>query len=70
MGKEKFASLSWCAGDVESILEDLSIEWSPARIQTFLRRNERHLQDRLAEKGNEILRDLVEFDVAENLGKK
>jgi hypothetical protein len=56
--KPTYAELSWCAEDVQTLREDLTIE----QAEAFLERNERHLRDRLCELGWDVLGDLLQID--------
>jgi hypothetical protein len=55
---KQFATISWTAGDVQSLRGDLTDE----QAEAFLSRNEKHLRDRLIEIGWEVMEHLLVED--------
>lgn len=56
--EKKYAELSWCAEDVQTLRPDLTEE----QANDFLDRNARHIRDRLTELGWDVIGDLLVMD--------
>lgn len=50
-----FAKVGWTAEDILDLREN----WTKEQAEDFLQKNERRIKDRLIEKGNEMLEDLL-----------
>lgn len=60
--RKTWARVVWTPGDVQSIQPDLT----DAEAEAFLDNNEKHIRDRLIELGHDVIRDLLDFDDAED----
>mgnify|MGYP003997906751 CR=1 FL=1 len=54
----KFAQLAWMAGDVQTHKPD----WTEEQCREWLAHNQKHIQNRLCELGNEVIGTLVELE--------
>jgi hypothetical protein len=54
----KFAQLAWMAGDVQTHKPD----WTEEQCREWLDQNQKYIQDRLCELGNEVIGTLVELE--------
>jgi hypothetical protein len=55
---ETYATVTWAAGDVETLRPD----WSLAKCEAFLQDNQKHLRDRTIEYGWRVMEDLLDFE--------
>jgi hypothetical protein len=56
--EQKWATVSWMAGDVQS----LKPSWSLEQCEQWLEGNYKYIQDRLVEVGNEVIETLLPVD--------
>ena len=61
MSNKTYASIAWCASDVQSLTEgpDHKPKWTEAQAETWLKRNQPYIQARLVELGWDVILDLM-----------
>lgn len=59
---EKYAQVTWCAEDIQTIRPD----WTDEQAEDWLASNEKYIQSRMIEVGWEVIETLIGEDEAEN----
>jgi hypothetical protein len=57
---EKYAQVTWCAGDIQTIRPD----WTDEQAEDWLASNEKYIQSRMIEVGWEVIETLIGEDGA------